>query len=175
MKFHEMYPKDRIYAADFGGKPVTLTIKAVEMKALGEGAKQKTLPVWHFEETPKTFPAVKTNGVCARAMFGDDSDEWVGHKITLYPAEDTSGMSDDGLCIRVLGSPELERELKFKATIGRSKQTFTMVPTPKKGKASTAAPATETAENGDAGDSEYMEPSEAIAAATSIFDGSVEE
>jgi len=77
MKFHEMYPKDRIYAADFGGKPVTLTIKAVEMKALGEGAKQKTLPVWHFEETPKTFPAVKTNGVCARAMFGDDSDEWV--------------------------------------------------------------------------------------------------
>jgi len=65
--------------------------------------------------------------------------------------------------------------LKFKATIGRSKQTFTLVPTPKKGKASKAAPATETAENGDAGDSEYMEPSEAIAAATSIFDGSVEE
>lgn len=175
MKFHEMYPKDRIYAADFGGKPVTLTIKAVEMKALGEGAKQKTLPVWHFEETTKTFPAVKTNGVCARAMFGDESDEWVGHKITLYPAEDTSGMSDDGLCIRVLGSPELERPLKFKATIGRSKQTFNLVPTPKKAKASKAAPDTETAISGDAGDSEYMEPSEAVEAATSIFDGTVEE
>ena len=133
MKFSEMYPKDRFYAAEFQGRPVTLTFRAedpVTSELLGKGSSsEKTLPIWHFEETPKKLPAVVTNGVCARAMFGDESDEWAGHKITLYPAPDLSGLSDDGLCIRVKGSPELKRDLVFKAQIGRSKKTFTLVPT----------------------------------------------
>jgi hypothetical protein len=138
MKFHEMYPKDRIYAADFGGKAVTLTIKSVAPEVLGEGGpSEDKMPVWRFVETDKKFPANLTNGTCARAMFGDDSDEWIGHKITLYPVPDASGMSDDGLCIRVKGSPELERDLVFKARIGRKVQQFKLVPT-KKAKAEKA-------------------------------------
>lgn len=141
MKFADMYPKDRFYAAEFKGKPVTLTFRAkdpVTSELLGKGGpSEKTLPIWHFEETPKKLPAVVTNGVCARAIMqivlgkveGDESDNWGGHKITLYPAPDPSGMSDDGLCIRVKGSPELERKLVFNAQIGRSKKTFTLIPT----------------------------------------------
>jgi len=132
-----MYPKDRFYAAEFKGKPVTLTFRKtdpptdpVTHELLGKGGpSEKEMPIWHFNETPKKLPAIITNGVCARAMFGDESNDWAGHKITLYPAQDTSGQADDGLCIRVKGSPELERKLVFKAQIGRSKQTFTLVPT----------------------------------------------
>jgi len=133
MKFSEMYPKDRFYAAEFKGKPVTLTFRAkdpVTSELLGKGGpSEKMLPIWHFEETPKKLPAVVTNGVCARALFGDESDDWAGHKITLYPAPDPSGMSDDGLCIRVLGSPELKKPLTFNAQIGRTKKQFTLKPT----------------------------------------------
>ena len=145
MKFADMYPKDRFYAADFKGKPVTLTFREtdpptdpVTHELLGKGGpSEKMMPVWHFNETPKKLPAVVTNGVCARAIMqtvvgkveGDDSNNWVGHKITLYPAPDPSGMSDDGLCIRVLGSPELKKPLVFTAQIGRTKKTFTLKPT----------------------------------------------
>jgi len=133
MKFADMYPKDRFYAAEFKGKPVTLTFRAkdpVTSELLGKGGpSEKMLPIWHFEETPKKLPAVVTNGVCARALFGDESDDWAGHKITLYPAPDPSGMSDDGLCIRVLGSPELKKPLTFNAQIGRTKKQFTLKPT----------------------------------------------
>jgi hypothetical protein len=145
MKFADMYPKDRFYAAEFKGKPVTLTFREtdpptdpVTNELLGKGGpSEKMLPVWHFNETPKKLPAVVTNGVCARAIMqtvvgkveGDDSNNWAGHKITLYPAPDPSGMSDDGLCIRVLGSPELKKPLTFNAQIGRTKKQFTLKPT----------------------------------------------
>ncbi len=183
MKFADMYPKDRFYAAEFQGRPVTLTFRAkdpVTSELLGKGsASEKTLPIWHFEETPKKLPAVVTNGVCARAIMqtvlgkveGDESNNWGGHKITLYPAPDASGMSDDGLCIRVKGSPELERDLVFNAQIGRQKKTFTLVPTGNgnapaaapvnvdpvtgevaaDGNAETPATPTQTAQGGDAG------------------------
>lgn len=137
MRFNEMYPKDRFYAADLQGKHVTLTFKAVTREVLAKGTpSEKTMPVWHFVETDKSLPAVLTNGVCARAMFGDDSDGWIGHKITLYPAPDTSGLAEDGLCIRVAGSPELASDLVFRAQIGRTKKTFTLVPTRKGGQVS---------------------------------------
>jgi hypothetical protein len=145
MKFADMYPKDRFYAAEFKGKPWTLTFREtdpptdpVTHELLGKGGpSEKMMPIWHFNETTKTMPAVVTNGVCARAIMqtvlgkveGDESNNWPGHKITLYPAPDPSGMSDDGLCIRVLGSPELKKPLVFNAQIGRTKKTFTLKPT----------------------------------------------
>lgn len=130
MKFSDMYHSDRIYAADFKGREVTLTFKKIVMEVLGKGSpSEEELPVWYFDETEKRMPANKTNGVCARALFGDESDDWIGHRITLFPTKDTSGLSDDGLCIRVKGSPELERPLKFKAHVGRDTKTFTLTPT----------------------------------------------
>lgn len=190
MKFADMYPKDRFYAAEFKGKPVTLTFRETDPPTdpvthdlLGKGGpSEKMMPVWHFNETPKKLPAVVTNGVCARAIMqtvvgkveGDDSNNWAGHKITLYPAPDPSGMSDDGLCIRVAGSPELKKPLTFNAQIGRTKKTFTLKPTAN-GKKPAAVDATtgEVGEDftfdegppvdalepdsGDAGFSEYQE------------------
>jgi hypothetical protein len=140
MKFRDMYPKERFYAADLQGRPWTLTFSdpAVTYKLNEDGNRELSIPpIWHFVETPKVMPAVLTNGVCARAIMqqvlgpdaGDESENWPGHKITLYPAEDTSGFSEDGLCIRVKGSPELQRPLEFRAQIGQRKKTFKMEPT----------------------------------------------
>jgi hypothetical protein len=151
MNFREMYPTDRFYAADMRGRPWTLTFAdpAVTRKT-DEGGEvdPKMPPIWHFVETKKVFPAVKTNGVCARAMFGDESDDWAGHKITLYPAEDTSGLSEDGLCVRVKGSPELKQAIVFRAKIGRTQKKFRLVPTPNS-KTKAAAAAIDSADSAD--------------------------
>jgi hypothetical protein len=170
VKFTDRYPKDRIYAADFKGKAVTLTFAepAVTTDVLGEGGPgAKSMPVWHFVETPKKMPAVLTNVVCAKAMFGDDDDEWAGHKITLYPEKDTSGMAEDGLCIRVKGSPELDKPLKFRTQIGRTKQTFTLVPTPARSQSASSSNIAVEGQEGASGASTASDPN------TGLFAGDV--
>jgi len=131
--FDKLYPGNYIKAAEFHGKSPTLTIKSVarEMLSNGRGGEEGAVIV-AFAEVEKKWVMVKTNGVCLRALWGDDEGEWVGHKITLHAVPDTSGLSESGLCIRVKGSPELAKPLKFKAQVGLTKLTQTLVPTAKK-------------------------------------------
>ena len=132
LSFDELYPGTYIKAGEFQGKAVTLTIKAItrEMLSNGTGGEEPAVTV-SFAETEKQFVMNKTNAVCLRAMWGDDSGEWIGHKLTLHPVKDDSGLSESGLCIRVKGSPELDRRLVFKARLGRQMKTQTLVPTGK--------------------------------------------
>ena len=130
MSFDELYPGTYVKAGEFNGKPATLTIKSVkrEMLSNGTGGEEGAVIV-AFSETEKLFVMNKTNAVCLRAMWGDDSGEWQGHKVTLHPVKDESGLSESGLCIRVKGSPELPSPLKFRARLGRKMVTQTLVPT----------------------------------------------
>ena len=130
LSFDALYPGTYLKAGEFNGKAVTLTVKTItrEMLSNGSGGEEPAVTV-AFAETEKQFVMNKTNAVSLRAMWGDDSGEWVGHKITLHPVKDESGLSDSGLCIRVKGSPELEKALKFRARLGRKMVTQTLVPT----------------------------------------------
>ena len=133
LSFDQLYPGTYLKAGEFDGKPVTLTITGVtrEMLSNGNGSEEGAVIV-SFSETEKKLVLVKTNGVCCRAMWGDDSGDWVGHKITLHPVPDASGLSESGLCIRVKGSPELTAPVKFKARLGRKMVTQTLQPTAKR-------------------------------------------
>lgn len=188
LSFDQLYPGTYIKAGEFNGKPVTLTIKSVkrEMLSNGTGGEEGAVTV-SFAETEKQFVMNKTCGVCLRAMWGDDSGDWVGHRITLHPVRDESGLSESGQCIRVLGSPELDKPLKFRARLGRKMVTQTLVPTKKGGGNPPApaadpvtgevddddadywpedpAPATEPALSGDSVPSEGPEPYEPSSAA----------
>lgn len=128
--FDSLYPGRFIKAGEFGGKTPTVTIKAIhrDMLANGSGSEEPAVIV-EFNETDKSWVMVKTNGVCLRAMFGDDYSEWIGKRITLHAVKDTSGLSESGLCIRVLGAPHLDKPLKFKARLGRKMVTQTLHPT----------------------------------------------
>ena len=178
LSFDQLYPGTYIKAGEFNGKPVTLTITSVkrEMLSNGTGGEEGAVIV-AFSETEKLFVMNKTNAVCLRAMWGDGSGEWEGHRVTLHPVKDESGLSESGQCIRVKGSPELTKPLKFRARLGRKMVTQTLVPTTN-GKptanvdATTGevgedfafdegppddAGATGTGQDGDAGFSEYQE------------------
>ena len=132
LSFDQLYPGTYIKAGEFNGRPVTLTIKSVarEMLSNGTGGEEGAVVV-AFTETEKLFVMNKTNAVCLRAMWGDDSGQWLGHRVTLHPVKDESGLSESGQCIRVAGSPELPKALKFRARLGRKMVTQTLAPTGK--------------------------------------------
>jgi hypothetical protein len=142
--FDQLYPGEFLKAGEFGGKAVTLTITEIERPLLSDGSgNEEPATVVHFAETPKKFVMNKTNGVCLRAMFGDDPRAYDGKRITLHPVKDDSGLSESGLCIRVKGSPDIDEPIKFRAHVGRKMLTQTLVPTANGAKQ--AAPATERA------------------------------
>lgn len=130
LSFDQLYPGTYIKAGEFNGKPATLTIKSVKREMLSDGSGgEDARVIVAFEEIGKKFVMNKTNAVCLRAMWGDDSGEWIGHAVTLHPVPDASGMSDSGLAVRVLGSPELTKPLKFRAHLGRKVVTQELQPT----------------------------------------------
>jgi hypothetical protein len=130
--FDELYPGKYIRASEFKDKPVTLTVKSVDREMLSNGTGgEEGAVVMEFEETPKALVVNRTNGVAFRALYGDDSGDWIGKQITLHAVPDSSGLSESGKCIRVLGAPQLTKPLKFKAHVGRSMLTQTLQPTGK--------------------------------------------
>jgi hypothetical protein len=130
LSFDQLYPGVYLKAGEFDGKAVTLTVKSIkrEMLSNGAGGEEPAVTV-AFEGTEKIWVMNKTNATSLRAMWGDDSGEWIGHRVTLHPVADESGLSDSGLCIRVAGSPELKKELKFQARLGRKVVKQTLQPT----------------------------------------------
>lgn len=104
--------KSRFLSADLlAGRRCTLTITAAvvtKIESDEEGTVEPGLLV-RFKETDKEWRMNSTNGQCMTALFGDDPQASVGHRVTLYPAKTRFGKLDvDG--IRVWGSPELESD-----------------------------------------------------------------
>lgn len=110
--FYQAFPPTAIRGAmleDLSEKQRTFTIKEVrkETAKRPDGKKEE---VWHayFEGRKLPFEVNKMNWKLIVACTGEkDSDNWPGHRITIACEADDSGLSDDGKCIRVVGSPEL--------------------------------------------------------------------
>lgn len=112
----ELYPGRFLKASDFKGKNVTLKIKEVNLEEL-EGDKGKQIKgVLSFEKTDKQLALNKTNGICAKEMFGKKVQEWVGKRITLFAS---SWNGDD--CIRVYGSPDIAETKEITVSLPRKR------------------------------------------------------
>lgn len=82
MKMNELHPSKYLSAPDLNEDKATVTIKEVVMEEM-QGGDDK--PVIYFAELDKGFVANKTNCTTIATLYGDDSDDWVGEKITLFP------------------------------------------------------------------------------------------
>ena len=101
-KRDEVFPSKYLKASDLNGKPITLTIATAaleQMKTLD--GKEQTKTVLSFKGTKKTLPLNVTNwDAVALATGEDDSDNWPGHNIELYPT--TTSMQGKSMeCIRI--------------------------------------------------------------------------
>ena len=113
-------PSKYIKAAEFNGRDVTLTITSVKIEELirEDNTKQKK-GIIQFAKTDKGWVLNTTNVKCLIAMWGGETDNWVGKRVTLYP--EVNDMSDTGFAIRVRGSPDLAKDLRFTLKLARKK------------------------------------------------------
>lgn len=100
-----MFPSAYLRAADFEGKPVTLTISEVlrDQLRLTTGAKTEKY-VLRFKETDKMLVLNKTNAkLIAKHLHEPKAINWPGCRVTLGPDRcEAFGETVD--CIRVKGA-----------------------------------------------------------------------
>lgn len=85
MNINQAFPSKYLKVDDLHGKNVTVTIKSVALEAIGQDKVSK--PVIYFEGKDKAFVCNKTNSNTIAKLFGPDTDNWTGQKITLCPRE----------------------------------------------------------------------------------------
>jgi len=108
MKMSDAFPSKWLTAAeleDEDGNPAdqTLTIREAvmeEMEIPGKDPVEK--PVVYFEEIDKGLVLNKTNGKSIAGMYGNDTEDWAGERVTLYPTE-VNFQGTMTPCIRVRG------------------------------------------------------------------------
>lgn len=125
-----MFPGRFLKAAEFKGKTVDLTIKAVRIEDLPQdkgGDKAKGIVT--FAETKKELVLNRTNAECFKALWGRETDAWVGKKVSLYPAQWNGEPA-----IRVRGAPHLTAPMEIEVKLPkRAPLHMTLLPTGKKG------------------------------------------
>src|SRR5262245_13360649 len=80
----DFFPSNYLKASDLAGKERQVTITHIETRTFENDTKRK--PVALFKETgARGLVLNKTNFVTLAAIHGDNSDNWAGKEITIYP------------------------------------------------------------------------------------------
>lgn len=98
MKMSEAFPSKYLKAEQLQGKSVTLTIAGCTMDEIGQEKERR--PVVHFKGTELGLVLNKTNGGMIAAYYGDETDDWIGQKLEIYP-DKTQFQGKIVDCIRV--------------------------------------------------------------------------
>jgi hypothetical protein len=106
----ELFPSKYMKAADLGGKPWTLRIKDASVETLKDlrgGESPKC--VVYFIGAKKSLPLNRTNFLAIADLCGDDSDQWPGHEVELYPTRVSMGEKIvDAIRIRAPAAPGMK-------------------------------------------------------------------
>lgn len=98
MRATQLCPAPHLEAADLNGEDLTLTIKGVRLALVGNDKVEKG--VIDFAEADRGFVLNRTNLKRIIGLHGNETDDWTGKQITLYPSEtDFAGKTVP--CIRV--------------------------------------------------------------------------
>jgi hypothetical protein len=92
-----------IYAFDLGGKDRNVRIVRVEAGTLeGLGGRKTKKPCVYFDGNDKPLALNATNAKTIAALVGsNDTDEWIGKWVTLYPTTCQGPTGETVECIRI--------------------------------------------------------------------------
>ncbi len=82
MKISAAFPSKYLKAADLNEREIKLIMLTVELESIGDDDKK---PVVYFTKAKKGLVLNKTNSKAIAAAYGDDTDEWAGKEIILFP------------------------------------------------------------------------------------------
>lgn len=124
MNYRSMFPKQYLAAEDLDGREVTLTIAKLEREKVktDSGTEQK----WtiHFQEMldrvkrdpnaiNKRLIANITQARMIAKLYGNETDNWIGERITIYPTTCNAFGDPHTPCIRIrdrVPPPKEQRE-----------------------------------------------------------------
>jgi hypothetical protein len=109
----EIFPSKYLKASDLGGEAVVATIISAEPQILKNPEGEETRKVvLAFKGLKKTLPLNQINwGSVCEITGEDDSDDWPGHKVELFPSRtEMKGKAVD--CIRIRGPQQAELPVK---------------------------------------------------------------
>lgn len=119
-KRDDVFPSKYLKAADLDGTPLVVTIVSAPLETLkNPEGKEQTKTVLYFRGTKKLLPLNVTNWDAVADIAGDDSDDWAGHKIELYPAK-TEMKGKTVNCIRVRAPEQAKPPAKQKPAAKKS-------------------------------------------------------
>jgi hypothetical protein len=103
-KFSKAYPSPYLRVDDLEGNDATLTVKGWRYvdpeKDKGADGRPMKGTIITFDETPKELVLNVGNYRSVKMMYGGDTDEWIGKKVTFTPA--TTNLKGKTVpCIRV--------------------------------------------------------------------------
>ncbi len=82
MRVSDAFPSNYLKAADLHDRNVMVVIDRVQMEDIGDDHK----PVLYFQGKEKGLVMNKTNANNIAVVYGDDTDDWTGKEIVLFPA-----------------------------------------------------------------------------------------
>jgi hypothetical protein len=121
--FEELYPNRFLKGVQFKGRPVTLTIVGIEKEELGAEEQKKTKVILSFKETKLQLIANKLNCTAIMLMFGRNTKDWLHKRVTFHPLQG-EWFGTQREAIRVLGSPDISKDMKASHQLGREVQRF---------------------------------------------------
>lgn len=138
MDYEKLFPGRFIKSADLDKRAVNLEIKAVRSEEIDGKAKA----ILSFRGTKKELVMNRTNAESIKLMFGRETDNWIGKRITVYPATIADPFNGGTTsAIRVSGSPDISQPAT--ATVQRGKKTIRVSVQPtRSGKPGNSAPST---------------------------------
>lgn len=121
MNWKALFKGDYIAAVELGDKRPTLTISDVKLcKLEQEDGRQKDKGIVSFREVDRGWVLNRTNATCLAAMFGEDTEQWIGKRVTLFSTPVKFGPKvEPG--IRVAGSPDLAADLDVTVKLPKKK------------------------------------------------------
>jgi hypothetical protein len=97
----EVFQSKYLKAEDLAGKPLTVRIMSAPLEKLKapDGREQQKV-VLYFDGTQKRLPVNQANWDSLADICGEDSDDWPGRTIVLYPTKTQMGGKTVD-CIRI--------------------------------------------------------------------------
>ncbi len=83
MHIDQAFPSNFIKASDLQGREIPVIIAAADVEKIGNGNEQKL--VLKFQGKSKGMICNRTNANRIAYSYGNDTDEWIGKEIILYP------------------------------------------------------------------------------------------
>ena len=101
MKVGQAFPSKYLKADDLEDRDWTATIRDVIIEDIGQGEQKQEKLILYFNEFEKGLVTNKTNATTIQKLYGDETDEWVGKTIVLWPNHDVEFKGEIVSAIRV--------------------------------------------------------------------------